>query len=282
MKAFYNINGKIVTQNESAIAPNNRAYLYGDGCFETIKIVQGKPINMENHISRILSGAKILHLRIPAYFSPHYFKIQITELIHHSGHNLGGRVRLSFDRSVGGTYMPTTNEVSYTLEFIPDDSAGFTLNEKGLEVDVYNDIKKPINKLSTIKTKNGLIYVMASLDAQAKQLDDVLIQNEKRSIIESSSSNLFVVSNGVLYTPSLDEGVLAGTMRMTIINLALKNGIKVYECAIMPQHLLAADELLLTNAIAGIKWIGGFRTKRYRNDMAKKLTQLLNDSLIEY
>jgi len=280
MVAFYNINGKIVLQSESHIAPNNRAYLYGDGCFETIKIVNGKPINIENHISRILSGAQVLHLRIPAYFSAHYFKVQIGELIHHSGHNLGGRVRLSFDRSVGGTYMPTTNEVSYTLEFIPDNTSGFTLNEKGLEVDVYNDIKKPINKLSTIKTKNGLIYVMASLDAQAKQLDDVLIQNEKRSIIESSSSNLFVVSNGVLYTPSLDEGVLAGTMRMTVINLALKTGIKVYECAIMPQHLLAADELLLTNAISGIKWIGGFRTKRYRNDMAKRLTNLLNESLI--
>jgi branched-subunit amino acid aminotransferase/4-amino-4-deoxychorismate lyase len=281
MVAFYNINGKIVLQSESHIAPNNRAYLYGDGCFETIKIVNGKPINIENHISRILSGAQVLHLRIPAYFSADYFKVQIGELIHHSGHNLGGKVRLSFDRSVGGTYMPTTNEVSYTLEFIPDNTSGFTLNEKGLEVDVYNDIKKPINKLSTIKTKNGLIYVMASLDAQSKQLDDVLIQNEKRSIIESSSSNLFVVSNGVLYTPSLDEGVLAGTMRMTVINLALKTGIKVYECAIMPQHLLAADELLLTNAISGIKWIGGFRTKRYRNDMAKRLTNLLNESLID-
>jgi branched-chain amino acid aminotransferase len=279
MGAFYNINGKIVSHQETSIGPNNRAYLYGDGCFETIKVVSGKPINMENHIARILSGAEILQLRIPSYFSAHYFTIQIGELILQAGHKLGGRVRLSFDRSVGGTYMPTTNEVSYTIEFIPDNTNGFTLNDKGLEIDIYNDIKKPINKLSTIKTKNGLIYVMASLDAQAKQLDDMLILNEKRSIIESSSSNLFVVSNGVLYTPSLDEGVLAGTMRMTIINLALKAGIKVYECAIMPQNLLAADELLLTNAIAGVKWVGGYRTKRYRNEMAKRLIELLNASL---
>lgn len=281
MSKFININGKIIPEAESSLAPNNRAYLYGDGCFETIKVVKGKPINIENHIARILSGAEILRLRIPSYFSAHYFKIQISELIHHSNHKLGGRARLSFDRSPGGTYMPTTNEVTYTIEFMPDDTDGFALNERGLEVDIYNDIKKPINKLSTIKTKNGLIYVMASIDAQEKQLDDMLIQNEKRSIIESSSSNIFVVSNSVLYTPSLDEGVLAGTMRMTLINLALKAGIKVYECAIMPQHLLAADELLLTNAISGIKWIGGFRTKRYRNEMAKRLTQLLNESLID-
>lgn len=281
MSKFINIDGKIIPEAEISLAPNNRAYLYGDGCFETIKVVKGKPINIENHIARILSGAEILRLRIPSYFSVHYFKIQISELIHHSNHKLGGRARLSFDRSPGGTYMPTTNEVTYTIEFMPDDTDGFALNERGLEVDIYNDIKKPINKLSTIKTKNGLIYVMASIDAQEKQLDDMLIQNEKRSIIESSSSNIFVVSNSVLYTPSLDEGVLAGTMRMTLINLALKAGIKVYECAIMPQHLLAADELLLTNAISGIKWIGGFRTKRYRNEMAKRLTQLLNESLID-
>ncbi len=281
MTKYININGKIVPESENGLTHNNRAYLYGDGCFETIKVVKGKPINIENHIARILSGAEILQLRIPSYFSAHYFNIQISELIHHTEHKLGGRVRLSFDRSPGGTYMPTTNEVSYTIEFTPDDSDGFSLNDRGLEVDIYNDIKKPINKLSTIKTKNGLIYVMASIYAQAKQLDDMLIQNEKRSIIESSSSNIFVVSNSVLYTPSIDEGVLAGTMRMTIINLALKAGIKVYECAIMPQHLLAADELLLTNAIAGVKWIGGFRTKRYRNDMAKRLTQLLNEFLVE-
>jgi branched-subunit amino acid aminotransferase/4-amino-4-deoxychorismate lyase len=279
MMAYYNINGKIVTQDGTNLTPNNRAYLYGDGCFETIKVIQGKPINVENHVARILSGAEILKLRIPSYFSAHYFNVQIGELILKAGHKLGGRVRLSFDRSAGGTYMPATNEVSYTIEFTPDDSNGYVLNEKGLEVDIYNDIKKPINKLSTLKTKNGLIYVMASLDAQSKELDDMLILNEKRSIIESTSSNLFVVSNSVLYTPSLDEGVLAGTMRMTIINLALKAGIKVYECAIMPQNLLAADELLLTNAISGVKWVGGYRTKRYRNDMAKRLIQLLNDSV---
>jgi branched-chain amino acid aminotransferase len=85
------------------------------------------------------------------------------------------------------------------------------------------------------------------------------------------------VSNGVLYTPGLDEGCLAGTMRMQIINIALANGIKVYECAILPQNVLAADEILITNAIRGINWIGGYRTKRFHNNMARKLVVLLND-----
>jgi branched-subunit amino acid aminotransferase/4-amino-4-deoxychorismate lyase len=96
-------------------------------------------------------------------------------------------------------------------------------------------------------------------------------------ILETSSCNLFIISNGVLYTPGLDEGCLAGTMRMQVINLALANGIKVYECAIMPQNLLAADEVFLTNAIRGINWVGGYRTKRYQNNISRKLVVLLND-----
>ena len=80
-----------------------------------------------------------------------------------------------------------------------------------------------------------------------------------------------------MYTPGLEEGCLAGTMRMQIINLALKNGIKVYECNLLPQNLLAADEVFLTNAIRGVNWVSGYRTKRYFNNMSRRLVAMLND-----
>jgi branched-chain amino acid aminotransferase len=226
-----------------------------------------------------MSAASVLKMRVPAYFSAGYFHKQIRELIAFSGHQGGGKIRLSFDRTSGGTYLPISNEAEYTIEFLPKDDEKFMLNEKGLEVDIYTEIKKPTNKLSSIKSKNGLLFVMAAMAAKEKNLDDVLLLSDRGHIIESTSSNLFIVSNGVLYTPSLDEGVLAGTMRMLIINLALQNKIKVYECSLMPQNLLSADEVLLTNAISGIKWVGGFRTKRYRNEMAKNLVGFLNASI---
>ena len=276
---FLNINGKILDDPQRALVVNNRAYLYGDGCFESIKIFKGKAFNLDNHIARILAGAKALKMRIPAYFSVGYFNTQIRDLISHSGHRGGGKIRLSFDRTTGGTYLPDSNEVDYVIEFIPDESTGFVLNERGLEIDIYSEMKKPINKLSSLKTKNGLLYVLASLAAKEKELDDVLLINEKGNIIEGTSSNLVIVSNGVLYTPGLDDGILAGTMRMMVINLALKRGIKVYECSLLPQNLLAADEILLVNAITGVKWVGGYRTKRYRNEMAKRLVAFLNESI---
>jgi branched-chain amino acid aminotransferase len=118
---------------------------------------------------------------------------------------------------------------------------------------------------------------MASLTAQEKGLDDVFMTNERGQVLETSNSNLFVVHNGVLYTPSIEDGCIAGTMRMQIINLALANNIKVYECPILPQNMLSADELFITNAIKGVKWVGGFRTKKYTNTMARRFVVLLNE-----
>jgi branched-chain amino acid aminotransferase len=118
---------------------------------------------------------------------------------------------------------------------------------------------------------------MAALNAKERNLDDLFLSDVKGNILETSSSNVFVVSNGVLYTPGLDEGCLAGTMRMQVINLALKCGMKVYECSILPQNLLAADEVFITNAVRGINWIGSYRTKKFSNTMARKLIISLNE-----
>jgi branched-chain amino acid aminotransferase len=120
---------------------------------------------------------------------------------------------------------------------------------------------------------------MASLYARSKGLDDCLLQNYKLGIIEATSSNLFIVSNGVLYTPSLEDGCVGGIMRMQVINIALENQIKVYECNLNPQNLLAADEIFLTNAINGIQWVGSYRTKRYFNEMSRRMIGLLNDEV---
>ncbi len=102
-----------------------------------------------------------------------------------------------------------------------------------------------------------------------------MLQNDRGNIIESSSGNLFIVSNGVLYTPSLADGCVGGVMRAQVINLAIANGIKVYECSLNPQNLLAADEVFFTNAVRGIQWVGTYRTKRYAHRLSGTLTDLL-------
>lgn len=274
---YINNNGTILSNDAPTIHPGNRGHLYGDGVFESIRLINGKPLNMDNHVKRMLDGAKVIKMRTPSYFTTEFFEAKVLELCQRSGIKEGGRCRLSLDRVSGGAYLPESNECTFYIEVYPYDVNHFELNAKGLEVDIYQDIKLQKNFLSNYKTKSGLTYVMAALAAKDKGLDDLFLVNERGNILETSSCNIFIVSNGVLYTPGLDEGCLAGTMRMQIINIALANGIKVYECTILPQNVLAADEIIVTNAIRGINWIGGYRTKRFHNNMARKLVVLLND-----
>ncbi len=274
---YINNNGSVLTNDAPTIHAGNRGHVYGDGVFESIRIMNGVPLNMENHVRRLLDGAKAIKMRPASYFTTHFFEEKIIELCQKSEILEGGRCRISLDRVTGGAYKPESNEASYFIEVYHYETNNFELNSKGLEVDQYTDIKKQRNFLSNFKTKSGLIYVMAAINATERKLDDVLIANDTGGILESSSCNIFVVSNSVLYTPGLEEGCLAGTMRMQIINLALKNGIKVYECNILPQNLLAADEIFFTNAIRGVNWVSGYRTKRYFNNMSRRFVALLND-----
>lgn len=277
MSQKVNFNGRLIPADTFSIMAGNRSYLYGDGLFESIRVINGRAINIPNHFLRLAEGMEALQMKPPANFSAEFFEEEVAQLIAENKIEKGGRVRLSVDRKPGGFYLPSSNHVDYYIEAYPLEENKFMLNERGYNIDLYHDIKKDISPLSTYKTKNGLIYIMAKIKAKDEGLDDMLIQNYKMGIIEGGSSNLFVVSNGVLYTPGLDLGPLGGTMRMQVINIALENQIKVYECNISPQNLLVADEVFLTNAIQGVIWVKSYRTKEYDNEMARTFTRFLNE-----
>lgn len=274
---YVNNNGTILPTENPTIQTGSRAFLYGDGLFETIRIIKGVPIDLENHFQRLMNGSKAIRLRIPAYFTFDFFKNKIVELIQKCEITEGGKCRFSLDRTEGGTYSPETNDINYFIEVYPLVTNYFEIASKGLEIDILLGLFKQNNFLAKHKTKNALLNVMATIMAREKGLDDYLITNEKGIILESSNSNIFIVSNGVLYTPAIEDGCVAGTMRKQIIDLAVQHKMRVYECSIMPQNLLAADEIFLTNAIKGITWVNGYRTKRYENMFSRKMIGLLNN-----
>lgn len=272
-------NGIEKQANLPFLKPENRLFKFGDGLFESIRIINGKPVNLESHMIRLFAGMELLRIDIPINYSADYFEKQILILTSKNNIKKGGIARLSVYRDAEGTYKPSENTAGFVLEAKEYEDNDFTLNKNGLSVDIYEENKKPYYTYSAFKTSSALFYVMASIYAKDKNLDDVLILNDKDNIIEASSSNVFIVSNGVLYTPPVDEGCVGGTMRMFLINAALEAGIKVYETNLMPQNFLAADEILLTNAIKGIQWVSSYKNKRYFNDTAKELIQLLNKKI---
>jgi len=269
--------GQYLDSSQPTISYQNRAFRYGDGFFETIRVINGKPRFLNGHFERVKDSLKAYKMKAPDGFSLESWQAEIQQLLDKNEITEGGRVRVTFSRSSGGFYLPKDNEAEYVIEAFPLDNNLFELNGHGKKVDIFPDIQKQITPLSVFKSVNCEIYIQAALFAREKNIDDALIQNTKNGIIEATTSNLFIVSNGVLYTPGLSDGCIAGTMRMEVINVALDAGVKVYECSLSPQHLLAADEIFLTNAIRGVQWVSSYRTKRYFNDMARKITSLLND-----
>lgn len=274
--------GEYVLENQAMITKDNRAFRFGDGFFESIRVMNGKALFLETHFARINDTIKALKFAPAPNFSLELLSSQIQGLLQRNSIDKGGRVRVTFYRKSDGFYLPKHDDLGYYIEASHFINNEFMINPAGKVVDIYGDFKKEVNKLSMYKTLNCQLYVLASVYARDKALDEALIQNNKFSIIESTSSNIFIVSNGVLYTPTLDDGCIAGTMRMNIINLALENKIKVYECTLNPQNLLSADEMFLTNAVRGIEWVVTYRTKRYYNEMTKKLLAMLNQAALNY
>lgn len=274
MSDWVDNNGTLQPADEPALRLDNRAFHFGDGLFESIRVINGRPCYLDAHWARLSTGADLLRITLPKGFDRERFGEAIQTLIQRSG-VASGRLRFTLYRGGGGYYRPETDQGHYTLELQALTDPHYVLNPNGLLVDIWPEMRKPVNELSRHKTLNCQYYIMAALWSRARGLDDCLLQNDRGNIIESSAGNLFIVSNGVLYTPSLSDGCLGGVMRAQVINQALANGIKVYECSLNPQNLLAADELFFTNAIQGIRWVGGYRTKRYTHKLAGALTELM-------
>jgi branched-chain amino acid aminotransferase len=258
----------------------NRGFLYADGFFETVRISNGIPQNIDLHWNRITASLAAHRIQNQQYLTAQILFDALRNLCIHNGINKGGRVRITFFRDGGGRYRPESNGVAWlaTSESLPDNEWSSAGN--GLRIDVFDDMKKLVGPLSNFKNLNSGLYIQAALWAAENELDDALIQNHQSNIIESSHSNLFLVSNRVLFTPGLDSGPVGGVMRASVINAALSNGFKVYECNITPKEMLEADEIFLTNTIRGIQWVASYQAKRYFHETAKELTNIMNDLLV--
>ncbi len=274
-------NGELFEGNTPFLDSSNRAFRYGDALFESIRIINGKPVFLDGHISRLFEGMQVLGITRPIEYSIDFFRKYINDLILKNSITEGARARITVFRNGDGYFTPNDNTPSFTVDVQPYLHNFYVLNEDGLSIDIFTDIKKPVNKLSIYKTGSSLLYVMAGIYARSNKLDESLIVNDKGNIIEASNANLFIVSNGVLYTPTLADGCLAGVMRMQVINMALDYKIKVYECSLTPQNLLVADEVFITNAVRGLQWVGSYRQKRYYNKITRDLVEKLNRSLLD-
>ena len=275
-KQFINLNGSIISSDHQIFTVSNRGFRYGDGLFESMRYMNGELKFPDLHIDRVLKGMKILKLENGFHLDSWFLREKVDELARRNKIGPNARFRLTVFRDSGGLYSPDSNKMAYVLESQSMDESQYTFNNKGLIIDVYDELTKSVNILSNLKTCNSLIYVLAGIFKNQHKLDEVMILNQYGFLCESISSNVFVVYDRKLYTPSLNEGCIGGVMRQVVMRLAIENGIELIEAQVNPDILNEADEVFITNAAKGIQWVMGYNSKRYFNEMSKFLSEKLN------
>jgi len=290
MSLFINYNGKLLPEGTPIITGNNRGLRYGDGLFETMRLQHGEIRLFDLHMDRLFKGLELLKFDIPALFTKEFISESILQLSHKNKLEQLARVRLNVFRGAGGLYDPENLHPNYIIEVMPLPDHYLHLNENGLVVDIYPDARKTCDLFSNSKTNNYLPYVMAALHAKQNKLNDCLVLNQHDRICDATIANIFWIKDSVIYTPPLSEGCVAGVMRRYLMQKLLDTvlthhsfsegaGIAhrsfseggILETPLNVEELEKAQEVFLTNASYGIRWVKQFRNTTYTNSFTQKI-----------
>ncbi len=270
-------NGNFISANEQQQNFDNRAFLYGDSFFETIKISNKKLLFWDLHIARIKLA--INSMSFANNYNLNNLEREIIDLC--STNKLkNARAKIVFYRNSGGKYTPTNSTCSYIITCEKEYSAKYKINTNGLKIDIFDSMKKSFSIISAVKT-NSIIFVLSGIFAQENNIDIAFILNEKNEIIETTSSNIFLYNNGQILTPSVKTGAIDGVMK----NYLLKNTkeldlkIKIIDRGFLEKEILEAEEIFITNVINGIHWIANYKDKSYKNQKIRKILAKLNNLL---
>lgn len=273
---FYN--EEIIPANTPIISAGNRGLRFGDGLFETIKVVNAHPGNQQGrmplfdlHMERLNQGMSVLNIQLPEHYTADYLTQIILDLCNRNNIPGAARVRITIFRGNGSLFATEDPFASIIIQAEPLAGDYLTLNETGYNIDICAGIQKSCDQLSNIKSNNYLPYVMAAQYARQHQLNECLVLNTHNRICDGTIANIFRLHQNTIYTPPLSEGGVAGVMRKFLLTELPKAGYAIQEKICTPEELEAATEVFLTNALYGIRWVKQFRNKVYGNQFVTGL-----------
>lgn len=268
---FLLYNGKLTRADKLLISPDNRSFRYGDGFFETIKLINGKIQLADYHMERLFSSLDLLQFQKPAYLTADYLKDQVLLLAKKNLHDKLARVRITLFRGDGGLYDVSNHFPHHLVQTWELNPANNFLNENGLVLDIFKDARKVCDHYSHVKSNNYLAYVMAALWAKQHKLNDAILLNPYNRVADATIANVFIVIDGVVKTPSLTEGAVNGVMRKYLLKRLREENMPVEETQLQPDDVSQASELFLTNAIYGIRWVKQLGENGYANQLSSFL-----------
>ena len=272
-----NFNGTITDQSDQLI--NNRAFLYGDSVFETLRIIDNKIVFWEDHYFRLMSSMRIIRLDIPDNYTPDFLQKNILKLHKMVSKNGHSRIRINVFRFSEGKYTPENNKSSFMISCDEISSPEFKINNGKYVVDLYKDYYLDNQLISSIKTNNKIINVVASIYAKENGLNNCVLLNKDKMVAEFINSNIFIIKNHQIFTPTIKSGCLNGVLRSNLINILKKSSYSISERDISTFDLTQSDEVFGTNVIQGLFCVSNYRNKIYSNNLSKQIIKLLNNNL---
>ena len=267
---FICVDGQIQNGDQFSLMHDNRGFRYGDGLFETMKMTDGRIALEDLHFERLFHSLEILKYFDVANLSVSRLEKEILELSRKNNCEKMARIRLTVFRGHGGLY-DGNKTLSYIIECQPLPPETNNLNEKGLTLALFRDARKSCDLFSSIKSANFLPYSMAALWALEHQSDDCLVLNTKGNVADATIANLFIIRKGIISTPSLQEGCVNGVMRRWLLEKFRGPRYESIETALREEDVLSADEVFLTNAVTGIRWVKKFGNREYSNEQTVKI-----------
>lgn len=248
MEGIIYLNGTLVPAQEAKISPFDRGLLYGYGLFETMRSYNGRVFRLDRHLARLKRSAWVLALasELEAYDLEQaiYKTLEANQL-------KDARIRLTVSAGLGdrGLAPPNLGPITVMVSAQKLSLPSTQVYRRGIRAAIVSTRRNSLSPLSQIKATNYLDSFVALSQAVALGAEDAILLNERGFIAECSTSNIFLVAEGILTTPSVESGILPGITREAVLELARDLGIEAVEREIPEADLFQAEEAFLTTSV---------------------------------
>ncbi len=245
------IDGKYYSKDDAKISVFDHGLLYGDGVFEGIRMYNGRIFRLEDHLDRLYDSARTIDLCVP--LTKEEMAEAMKETIRRN--NLkNGYIRPIVTRGIGDLGLCPTKCPKATVIIIAVEWGAMygDLYEKGLRAVTVSIRRNPACALPpNVKSLNYLNNILAKIEANCKGGDEAIMFDMAGHISEGSGDNIFIVKNGIIYTPPTLNN-LKGITRLVVLELARQLGLTLNESNIGYFDLYTADEVFVTGTAAEV------------------------------
>lgn len=262
-------------ENSSSVEISNRGFQYGDGLFETIEVLNAHLIFIEQHLQRLTLGCEKLLIPSP---NKTVLLNEAAKITHNISH---GVLKIIITRGSGGRGYKPPDIVQPTrvLSLHPFPDYPPTFQSQGITARFCQHRLGLNPTLAGLKTLNRLEQVLARAEWNTPDIQEGIMLDLDGYCVEGTMSNLFFVKNEILYTPRLNQTGIAGIMRDFVMQTAIEMRIPIEQGLFMPEQLLKADEVFVTNSIIGIWAVKQLESQPFA---VGKITRRLQQRLAEF